>query len=274
MVLGVGAFLGGAAIGAAAGLIGGRASDRSNTRIANQNIAYQKEFAQQGIQWRTEDAQAAGVHPLYAMGANTTSFQNNQPTGSRAGDALAMSGRQFTRANLDLIAANVELTRAKTAQIESNAQQDVIYNGIGDRSRRVVKPGLNPNVQELEKGRVQPHVKAHPEQNLSVLSPMTTFRMGSQKVRLPIEEMDQAMEDPVAVAVAAYFYHGNKDVNWRKLILEYTGSSTGTAMHNRNPAAFRAGARFARALNKVLKKYHKPSPPGYYNPRIPKPRRR
>lgn len=43
-------------------------------RIAQQNINYQREFAQSGIQWKAADARAAGIHPIYAMGAQTHSF--------------------------------------------------------------------------------------------------------------------------------------------------------------------------------------------------------
>lgn len=41
-----------------------------------QNIANQKEFAQHGIRWKVADAQAAGLHPLAALGAQTSSFSN------------------------------------------------------------------------------------------------------------------------------------------------------------------------------------------------------
>ena len=41
---------------------------------ADKNIKYQKQFAQHGIRWKVEDAKAAGLHPLYALGANTHSF--------------------------------------------------------------------------------------------------------------------------------------------------------------------------------------------------------
>lgn len=34
----------------------------------------QKQFAQNAIQWKVDDAKKAGVHPLYALGANTTSY--------------------------------------------------------------------------------------------------------------------------------------------------------------------------------------------------------
>lgn len=41
---------------------------------ANKNAELQKQFAKQGIRWRVEDAQKAGIHPLYALGAQTHSF--------------------------------------------------------------------------------------------------------------------------------------------------------------------------------------------------------
>lgn len=80
---------------------------------ARKNIALQKEFAQSGIRWKVKDAQAAGVHPLYALGANTNSFgpvtvggvpdSNFLPVGaSNSGDimgrALADAGQDIGRA--------------------------------------------------------------------------------------------------------------------------------------------------------------------------------
>lgn len=46
--------------------------------IARENkekdIALQREFARSGIRWKVDDAKAAGIHPLYALGANTVSY--------------------------------------------------------------------------------------------------------------------------------------------------------------------------------------------------------
>lgn len=39
-----------------------------------QNIALQKEFAQNSIKWRVEDAKRAGVHPMAALGISPASF--------------------------------------------------------------------------------------------------------------------------------------------------------------------------------------------------------
>lgn len=53
-----------------------KARDRNNElqlQLARENMAMQREFAQQGVRWRVEDAKAAGVHPLFALGAQVTS---------------------------------------------------------------------------------------------------------------------------------------------------------------------------------------------------------
>lgn len=50
------------------------ATDAAKAAAANQaNADLQREFAQHGIRWRVEDAKAAGIHPLYALGASGAS---------------------------------------------------------------------------------------------------------------------------------------------------------------------------------------------------------
>lgn len=41
--------------------------------IAERNFKFQLDAAQQGIRWKVADAQAAGIHPIYALGAPTFS---------------------------------------------------------------------------------------------------------------------------------------------------------------------------------------------------------
>lgn len=104
----------GSIIGAGASLIGGmmnnsaqRDANRANiaaTEKANaQNLAAQKEFAQSGIRWRVEDAKQAGIHPVYALGAQTPSFSPSFTAGqvgaeTGVGDALAAGGQEIGRA--------------------------------------------------------------------------------------------------------------------------------------------------------------------------------
>ncbi|UOF82338.1 minor capsid protein [Microviridae sp.] len=82
----IGDILGG--IGSIAGAIMGN-------NQANANIALQKQFAQNGIQWKVADANKAGIHPLYALGAQTHSFS---PVTTGVGQDLSAAGQQFGRA--------------------------------------------------------------------------------------------------------------------------------------------------------------------------------
>ena len=58
----------GSAIGAVGSLIGGNIASNN----ANKQYEMQKEFAQNGIRWKVADAKAAGIHPLAALGAQTS----------------------------------------------------------------------------------------------------------------------------------------------------------------------------------------------------------
>lgn len=64
----------GAAIGALASSKSAKDANKANSEQAALNYEQQKEFAQHGIRWRVADARAAGLHPLAALGAQTTSF--------------------------------------------------------------------------------------------------------------------------------------------------------------------------------------------------------
>jgi hypothetical protein len=84
----------GSIISAGAGLIGGLvgSNNSSNTSrdINNANINQSREFAQNSISWRVADAERAGVHPLYALGAPSVSF-NPAHVGDNSGGILAKS---------------------------------------------------------------------------------------------------------------------------------------------------------------------------------------
>jgi len=88
--------LAGPIIGAATSLFGG-SKNRSATSAANaSNAALQREFAQNGIRWKVEDAKAAGIHPMYALGASGASASASyQPVSS--GDSWAAAGNNIQR---------------------------------------------------------------------------------------------------------------------------------------------------------------------------------
>lgn len=52
------------------GLVGGGLNYYSQQKANEENIKFQREFAQNGLSWKVEDARRAGVHPLAALGAS------------------------------------------------------------------------------------------------------------------------------------------------------------------------------------------------------------
>lgn len=94
-------------LGSILGAIGGVASSLFGKSQADKNIKMQKEFAQHGIRWKVEDAKAAGLHPLAALGAQTHSFSPIQ-----VGDSWAQAGQDFGRA--------IDKTRTHPERSESN----------------------------------------------------------------------------------------------------------------------------------------------------------
>lgn len=56
------------------------------------NANLQREFAQQGLKWRMEDAQRAGIHPLFAIGAGGASAAPIQISGSATPASVGSGG--------------------------------------------------------------------------------------------------------------------------------------------------------------------------------------
>lgn len=107
-----------AALGSVAGgLIGAKSANSQ----ANKNIKLQKEFAKTGIRWKVEDAKKAGIHPLYALGANTHSFS---PVNVGDGGAahFAQAGQDIGRA-IDATRTDPERVGAYTKTVQQLSLQ-------------------------------------------------------------------------------------------------------------------------------------------------------
>lgn len=123
------AILGAGAIGAGSSLLGSAINHVLGSKSAREdwqrNYNAQKEFAQNSIQWRVQDAQKAGIHPLYAMGNSpgytpSSSF-NNESIGTgiaQAGNAMAEAMGQLQMMQL---LSQIENTKADTAKKEAEA---------------------------------------------------------------------------------------------------------------------------------------------------------
>lgn len=95
---GIGSIVGGlfgmrgAQAGARSAVRGSKINARAALRASNKNLKYQMRFAKHGIRWRAKDAKAAGIHPLAALGAQTTAFSPSFVSGN-PGDGMIEAGR-------------------------------------------------------------------------------------------------------------------------------------------------------------------------------------
>lgn len=86
------------------GLLGKSSADKAaaqNMQIAQQNMQMQEDFAKRGIRWKVQDAKAAGIHPVYALGAPTHSFSPvsfSASADNSMGQAIASMGQDVGRA--------------------------------------------------------------------------------------------------------------------------------------------------------------------------------
>lgn len=117
--------------------------------LARENMAQQREFAQHGIRWKADDARAAGLHPLAAMGASTTSFS---PV-TAGGEAPKGSSMDFGSLGQDL--ARAAKAASSTAQREAvderearkldlehkGLQNDILRAELGSKILRTSRNG-------------------------------------------------------------------------------------------------------------------------------------
>lgn len=92
-------------ISAGANLVGGYFNRQSQEnfnaqqlQLARDQMAMQREFAQMGIRWKVEDAKAAGLHPLAALGAQVSSPSPVSAGGEAPKMDMSSLGQDLTRA--------------------------------------------------------------------------------------------------------------------------------------------------------------------------------
>jgi len=96
------AGLGGSAIGAVGQYFGAKMASDATREANEKNAALQREFAQNGIRWKVEDAKRAGIHPLAALGVSgasaSPSFVGDTAPGSAVGSISSNMGQDISRA--------------------------------------------------------------------------------------------------------------------------------------------------------------------------------
>ena len=111
----------GAAVGGVAGLLSSGQSQANAAAINKFNYNAQKEFAQNGIRWKVQDAKAAGLHPLAALGAQTSGYTPSAAIGDSPdfgflSDMGAAAGRA------------IDAKRTSTERAEQERKQNLLFN--------------------------------------------------------------------------------------------------------------------------------------------------
>lgn len=136
-----------ALIGAAAGISGGMMGNKANEKARQQEYQQQKEFAQSGIQWKVQDAEKAGIHPLYALGANTVSYSPQSvggPDYNFVGDAGQNIGRAIdaTRSGpAKQVAAQITALQIEGLRLDNEFKRTQVASALAT-ARQVSTPGL------------------------------------------------------------------------------------------------------------------------------------
>lgn len=121
------------------GVIGGGLNYFSQQKANEENIKAQREFAQNSISWKVEDAKRAGVHPLAALGASgyqaSPSFMSadvGSPVGNGISQGLSKVGQALDENAVkmsELQLKNQELENMKLAKEIASMGQSVASSG-------------------------------------------------------------------------------------------------------------------------------------------------
>lgn len=119
------------------GLLGNDEAEEAREQQQDQferNIALQREFAQQGIRWKVEDAKAAGLHPLAAIGMQGASYSpvSSNFVGSSAMD-LSSIGQNIGRA-IDATRTPEETEEERKNREFESQKRTLELEGIGLRN--------------------------------------------------------------------------------------------------------------------------------------------
>lgn len=143
-------------IGGIASVVGSSINTKSASDIADKNIAMQEDFAKHGLSWKVDDAIAAGINPLAALGAQLNSFSNIVGA-ENPGAGVSALGQNISRAMHAMQDPEEKAAaEAKTAlDLERmGLQNDVLKQQLASNLRVARQPGSPPGLVKVEPSKV------------------------------------------------------------------------------------------------------------------------
>lgn len=120
-----------AIISGGSSLLGGILGNDANEDANNANLYQQERFAKNAIQWKTADAKKAGLHPLAALGAQTSSFSPSFiGGGSQLSQGISNAGQDLGRAVAATQTKEQKLTGFTHAQQALTTENMALQNAL------------------------------------------------------------------------------------------------------------------------------------------------
>lgn len=141
----------GSILGAVGSIAGGLLGNKAAKKQAQRDYQNQKEFAQNTIQWKAQDAEKAGISKVYAMGAPTASFSPSS-VGSNF-NFLESAGQNIGRAIQSGQSPAGKATgfdrAAQTVQLEGmQLDNDLKRTQIASLQKTWAQPGTPPGAPD------------------------------------------------------------------------------------------------------------------------------
>lgn len=229
----------GKVVGIGTSLLGMRGDQDSDKEAGVMNAQLQKEFAKNGIRWKVADAKAAGVSPLYALGAPVMSASPSFVGGS--GPDYAGMGQNIARAidtgrtKDERVEARLEALQLERGQLEN----DLLRSQIAQINQPGTGPGL-PGSSDLISGQgdvqVTPSkvITGSPESGKRQPGYITEYQFtspgkdGQGSTIVPSDDMKQRIEDDFFGEMLWHLKnrliaprHPDPDMYWNPFMQEY-----------------------------------------------------
>lgn len=192
----------GPAIAAAGSILSGDNQRKS----MHEQMDAQREFAQMGIRWKVADAKAAGIHPLYAIGANTVGYSPVSVGDTGIGTALQGMGqdisaayaRQQTQQEREASAAKTAFRQAEIDSMNRAEHQErlrglKLENDLREMERNKAYLGLSTPVTQAINAPTQ---VGAPFPSGAVSSPVTDHRGRVDAGAIELKPSEQTSRNP------------------------------------------------------------------------------
>lgn len=189
----------------------GKASDEAReVALANNqaNIDMQREFAKNGIRWKVQDAMSAGIHPLYALGAQTQSFSPisvGLPEDNSKSDFLSKTGQNISRAIYATKTGEERIMnrlQIEGARLDNEYKQVLINNAKqtgpnfpGGSGNFIPSQGDSGNLMDVRPVKVNVSQPGRPAQEAGWRPDVSYSRTDSGLVPVIPEGLSESMED-------------------------------------------------------------------------------